>query len=34
VAYLYADENVDHGIVDHLRASGHDVVTALEGRPG
>ena len=30
MATLYADENVDHRVVDHLRAAGHDVLTALE----
>ena len=30
MASLYADENVDHRLVDRLRAAGHDVLTAVE----
>ena len=30
MASLYADENVDRRVVDHLRAAGHDVLSALE----
>lgn len=30
MALLYADENVDHQVVDRLRTAGHDVLTALD----
>ncbi|HEX3314150.1 MAG TPA: DUF5615 family PIN-like protein [Gemmataceae bacterium] len=31
---LLADESVDHGIIDHLRACGHDVASIAEESPG
>lgn len=30
MALFYADENFDYGIVQHLRADGHDVLTVQE----
>jgi len=30
MAHLYADEDVPRPLVEHLRALGHDVLTALE----
>ena len=30
MARFYADENFDYGVVQHLRAAGHDVLTVQE----
>lgn len=31
---IFADENIARAIIDWLRSSGHDVVSAAEGNPG